>query len=404
MILSAGTVIAADRDLTPGFVVVQNGRISRVAGGPPPAVSGTTETALSFADGTLIPGLIDLQVNGGAGVDCSRCGPEGYDVLGRYLAATGVTAYLPTIVSAPLEEMRRALEVVAAVMPQNATANATALQQPAGPRKAPLPVILGAHMEGPYLNPLRRGAHRSQDLRHPSLDEVAETIRRARGTLRMLTLAPELEGAEPVVRRLVADQVLVALGHTDAGFDEMSAAAQWGARVVTHLFNAMRGFHHREPGAAGGALLTPALTVGVIADLVHLHPATLALVARVAGPARILLVTDAMAAAGMERGSFTLGPQTIELRSGNPRLADGTLAGSMLQMIQAVRNFSAASGITFRDAVQAASLVPARLLALGRKGRIARGSDADLVVLDRDGRVVLTLVGGQTAYQRAPVA
>ncbi len=399
MILSAGTVIAADRDLTPGFVVVQNGRISRVAGGPPPAASGTTDTTLSFPDGTLIPGLIDLQVNGGAGVDCSRCGPDGFDVLGRYLAATGVTAYLPTIVSAPLEEMRRAIDVVASVMPQKAPSPETVAVE----RKATGPVILGAHMEGPYLNPLRRGAHRSQDLRHPSLDEVAETIRRARGALRMVTLAPELEGAEPVVRRLVADRVLAALGHTDAGFDEMSAAAQWGARAVTHLFNAMRGFHHREPGAAGGALLTPALTVGVIADLVHLHPATLELIARVAGPARILLVTDAMAAAGMERGSFTLGPQTIELRSGNPRLADGTLAGSMLQMIQAVRNFSATSGITFRDAVQAASLVPARLLALGRKGRIARGSDADLVVLDRDGRVVLTLVGGQTAYQRTPV-
>jgi len=138
MILSAGTVLAADRDLAPGYVVVENGRIARVAGGTPPA-GGTA--ARSFPDGTLIPGLIDLQVNGGAGVDCSRCHPDDYEVLGRYLAATGVTAYLPTIVTAPLEEMRHGIEVAVAA---------------AAPR-GPLPVIAGVHMEGPYLNPLRRG-------------------------------------------------------------------------------------------------------------------------------------------------------------------------------------------------------------------------------------------------------
>ncbi len=390
MILSAGTVLAAERDLTPGYVVVKQGRISRVAGGPPP----DAPDLVSFSDATIIPGLIDLQVNGGAGVDCSRTGPEGYDVLGHYLAATGVTAYLPTIVTGPLEEMRRALDAVAAVM--------TRAVPVAGQRA--LPVILGGHMEGPYLNPLRRGAHPSEYLRHPSTDEVVETLQRARGVLRMVTVAPELEGAEAVIRRLAGEGVLVALGHTDAGYDDMNAAAPWGARVVTHLFNAMRGFHHREPGAAGGALLNPAFTVGVIADLIHLHPATLALIARVAGPGRVLLVTDAMAAAGMERGTFSLGPQTVELRGGVPRLGDGTLAGSLLQLARAVHNFASAGGVSFRDAVESASRVPARLLGLGRKGRIARGCDADLVVLDRGGSVALTLVGGEVAYRRAPAA
>jgi N-acetylglucosamine-6-phosphate deacetylase len=389
MILSAGTVLAADRDLVPGYVVIKQGRIIRVAGGPPPADPDEPDL-ISFPDGTLIPGLIDLQVNGGAGVDCSRTGPEGYDALGRYLAATGVTAYLPTIVTGPLEEMRRALDVVAAAMTRRAS----------GPRAAATPVILGAHMEGPYLNPLRRGAHLSQYLRHPSADEFAETLRAGRATLRMVTLAPELEGAEPVVKRLVAEGVVVGLGHTDAGYDDLNAAAQWGGRVVTHVFNAMRGFHHREPGAAGAALLNSALTVGVIADLIHLHPATLALIAKTAGPGRVLLVTDAVAAAGMERGTYSLGLQTVELKGGAPRLADGTLAGSMLQLAGAVRNFASAGGVSLRDAVQSASRIPARLLGLGRKGRIARGCDADLVVLDRSGSVTLTLVGGELAYRR----
>jgi len=381
MILSAGTVLAAERDLVPGFVVIDDGRITRAAAGPPPTAGAGD---LAFPDGTLIPGFIDLQVNGGAGVDCLRCAPHDYDVLGRYLAATGVSAYLPTIVSAPLEEMRKAVDVAAS----------------AAARPGVRPTVLGVHLEGPYLNPLRRGAHRAQDLRHPSVSEIAETHRRAGEWLRMVTIAPELEGAEAVIRWLAARRVVVALGHTDATFEEITAAASWGARMVTHIFNAMRGFHHREPGAAGGALLTPALTLGVIADLIHLHPATLRLITRVAGTSRIALVTDAISAAGMGRGSFSIGAQAVEIRDGVPRLADGTLAGSVLAMIRAVHNFVEATSVGLREAVQSASLVPARLLGLTHKGRIASGCDADLVVLDREGSVALTLVGGGVAYRR----
>lgn len=380
MILSAGTVLAADRDLVPGVVVVENGRIARVTSEPPP------RDAVSFPDGTLIPGLIDMQVNGGAGVDCLRAGASAYDTLGRYLAATGVTAYLPTIVSAPLEEMRRAGEAAAIAMR----------------RDGALPEILGMHFEGPYLNPLRRGAHRPQDLRTPNVDEVAETVRRLEGALRVVTLAPELEGAEAVVRALAGAGILVAIGHTDAAFDEVRAAARWGARMVTHLFNAMRGIHHREPGAAGGALVTPSLALGLIADFAHVHPAVLSLAAHAAGMGRIVLVTDAIAAAGMGRGSFTLGAQTVDVKDGVPRLADGTLAGSVLQLHRAVSNFATATGVSRRDAVQAASRTPARLLGVHRrKGRIAPGMDADLVVLNRDGDVQLTIARGRIAYQRA---
>jgi N-acetylglucosamine-6-phosphate deacetylase len=380
MILAAGTVLAADRDLTPGVVVIEDGRIADVSAGPAPA------GALAFPDATVIPGLIDLQVNGGAGVDCLRAGPPAYEALGRYLAATGVTAYLPTIVSAPLDEMRRAGEAAALAM------------RDAGP----LPEILGVHLEGPYLNPLRRGAHRAQDLRSPDVDELAELAGRLEGVLRVVTLAPELEGAEAMVRWLAGRGILVSIGHTDAAFDEVQAAARWGARMVTHLFNAMRGMHHREPGTAGAALVTPSLGLGLIADLIHVHPAMLSLAAHAAGVGRIVLVTDAIAAAGMGRGAFTLGAQTVEVKDGVPRLADGTLAGSILQLHRAVQNFAAAAGTSRRDAVQAASLTPARLLGLHRrKGRIAPGMDADVVVLGRDGEVLLTVARGRVAYQRA---
>jgi len=350
--------------------------------GEPPA--GGSEVVLRFPEGTLIPGLIDLEVNGGAGLDCLRADARDYETLGRYLAGTGVTAYLPTIISAPLEEMRRAARVASDVA-----------HAPGG-----LPEVLGVHLEGPYLNPLHR-RHRPQDLRRPSVPEMAETLRRAQGAVRVVTLAPELEGAEAVVRVLVAERVVAAAGHTDAGYDEIREAARWGVRLVTHVFNAMRGLHHREPGAAGAALLTRGLTVSVIADRVHVHPAVLRLIARTAGTGRIALVTDAVAAAGMERGAFTLGASTIEMRDGAPRLADGTLAGSVLQLDRAVRNFAADAEVSFREAVQAATLVPARLLGLERKGRLAVGGDADLVVLDREGRVALTVVRGMVAYRRA---
>lgn len=386
MILSAGTVLASDRDLSPGYIVTDGTRIGRVGAGSPPA--GLGEEVLAFPDGTLAPGFIDLQVNGGAGVDCLRCGAAGYTTLGRYLAATGVTAYLPTVTSAPLEEMRRAVDVAAAA----------AAHRTAGPW------ILGVHLEGPYLNPLRRGAHRASDLRHPSLDEVVETHRRAKGMLKIMTLAPELEGAEAVVRWLAAKRVVVSVGHTDAGYDEVSDAARWGARMATHVFNAMRGFHHREPGAAGAALLASRLTVGVIADLVHLHPAALAIIARVAGLTRIVLVTDAVSAAGMGRGRFTLGEQPVSVQDGVPRLQDGTIAGSVLAMVRGVHNFAAAASLSLRDAVQAASLVPARLLGLTRKGRISAGADADLAILGRDGDVLLTVVGGAVAFRRGVAA
>jgi N-acetylglucosamine-6-phosphate deacetylase len=384
MIVAAGTIIARERNLSPGFVQIDGGRIVRVSGGEPPAPGGAP--LLRFPDGTVIPGMIDLQVNGGAGVDCGRCVPADYDVLGRYLAGTGVTAYLPTITSAPLEDMRRAGEVAVGAMA----------------RETALPAILGVHLEGPYLNPLRRGAHRAQDLRPPSVPEALETLRRLSGTVRVVTLAPELEGAEALVRTLAEREVVVALGHTDAGYDEIRAAAQWGARLVTHVFNAMRGLHHREPGAAGGALLTRGLVASVIADGIHVHPAILGLIARVAGPGRIALVTDAISAAGMERGSFSLGGRGIEVRDGVPRLPDGTFAGSVLQMDRAVRNFAAAAEIGLREAIHSATAVPARLLRLARKGQIAEGYDADLAVLGRDGSVALTLVGGRVAYQRRP--
>ena len=224
--------------------------------------------------------------------------------------------------------------------------------------------------------------------------------RRAGGLLKMVTLAPELEGAEAVVRWLAAEHVIVSIGHTDATADEVAAAAAWGARMVTHVFNAMRGFHHREPGAAGAALLTPTLTLGVIADFVHLHPAAIQLIARVAGPIRVALVTDAISAAGMGRGSFTLGAQSVDVRDGVARLADGTLAGSVLAMIRGVHNFARAASVGLREAVQCATLVPARLLGLSRKGRIAAGCDADLVALDREGDVALTLVSGEVAFRR----
>jgi N-acetylglucosamine-6-phosphate deacetylase len=386
VIISAGTVLAADRDLSPGHVVIEGGRIIQVAPGPSPSAPG--QPVLALPESTLVPGFIDLQVNGGAGVDCLRCAPEAYDTLGRYLAATGVTAYLPTIVSAPLEEMRQAVDVMVA----------------AAGRQGPLPAILGAHLEGPYLNPLRRGAHRTQDLRHPSVAEMAETHRRAKGMLRIVTLAPELEGAESMVRWLAAERVTVSFGHTDAGYDEIMTAAAWGGRMVTHVFNAMRGFHHREPGAAGAALLATGLTVGVIADLVHLHPASLQVIARVAGMSRVALVTDAISAAGMGRGNFSLGAQAVGVRDGVARLADGTLAGSVLAMVRGVHNFARSTSVGLREAVQAASLVPARLLGLARKGRITPGADADLVGLDREGSVALTLVRGDVAFRRAASA
>jgi N-acetylglucosamine-6-phosphate deacetylase len=363
--------------LAPGYLTVSGGLITEVGEGLPPGLPD-----LELRTGVLVPGMVDLQVNGYYGVDLADCDPEGWALVARRLPETGTTAFLPTFITAPVARLAAALR---------------SAQKMAG-AATPGARVLGVHLEGPFLSPARAGAHRRDWIVPPSPEAVAELLDAGHGVLRLMTLAPETDGALAAVTALVAAGVVASVGHSDATAGQVAAAADAGARMVTHLFNAQRGLHHREPGVVGQALTDHRLTSGLIVDLRHVSAAACA-IAFAAAPGRICLVTDAAASAGMPPGRYLLGGQPTELPPGGgaPVRADGTLAGSALRMDLAVAN-AVAVGLGLAEAVAAASRIPADLIGRPDLGRLAPGTPADLAWLGDDLRARATWVGGKQVY------
>lgn len=356
---------------------------------------GAREAALEVADGrvvaislgdavadpvdVLVPGLVDLQVNGGWGIDLTSR-PEGLWELAARLPSTGVTAFLPTLVSTSPATVDRALEVLAAGPPD-------------GWRGA---APLGWHLEGPFLAPAQRGAHHRDALRDPDPALLERWL--ATGLVAMVTLAPERPGADALVSLARDAGVVVAAGHSEATFDEAVDAFAAGVTAVTHLGNAMTGLHHRAPGLVGAALATPDVVLGVIADGQHVHPAVLAIVARLAAD-RVALVTDAVAAAGLSSDTHLLGDVPVTTVDGAPRDADGRLAGSILTLPAALHAWRAATGEPLAAAIRSVTRVPARLVGAADRGSLEVGARADWCVLDAGGRVTTTVVGGEVAFE-----
>jgi N-acetylglucosamine-6-phosphate deacetylase len=372
------TAHAGNQILTPGYVVVTDGRVTAVGQGRPPRAPD-----IALPAGVLLPGFVDLQVNGYYGEEFLTAGADGWTEVTARLPQTGTTAFLPTLVTAPPGVLAAALRTAAALIPA----------RPAGAR------LLGVHAEGPFISPDRKGAHNAAWIVEPTPDAVAELLEVGQGVLRLVTLAPERAGAMAAITTLTEAGVLVSVGHSDATARQVAQAADHGARMVTHLFNAQRPLHHREPGVVGQALTDQRLTSGLIADLHHVR-APVCLLAFHAAPGRICAVTDAAACAGMPPGRYQLGGEPIELPPGDgepPVRADGTLAGSGLRMDAAVANMVTA-GIGLAEAVAAASRVPADLIGRPDLGRIAPGVAADLAWLGDDLRTRATWIGGDLVY------
>jgi N-acetylglucosamine-6-phosphate deacetylase len=363
--------------LAPGFLKVQGGLITEVGEGPPPGAPD-----LDLGTGVLVPGLVDLQVNGYYGVDLADCDPESWAMVARRLPETGTTAFLPTFITAPVPALATALRSAAKAV-EAVTAGAH---------------VLGVHLEGPFLSPARAGAHRRDWIVPPSPGAVTELLEAGQGLLRLVTLAPEADGALAAIGTLTAAGVLVSMGHSDATAAQVAAGVAAGARMVTHLFNAQRGLHHREPGVVGQALTDQRLTSGLIVDLSHVSAAACA-IAFAAAPGRICLVTDAAACAGMPPGPYLLGGQPVDLPPGGgaPVRPGGTLAGSALRMDRAVGN-AVAVGLGLAEAVAAASRIPADLIGRPDLGRLTAGATADLAWLGDDLRARATWVGGEQVY------
>jgi N-acetylglucosamine-6-phosphate deacetylase len=321
--------------------------------------------------GIAAPGFVDLQVNGFGGVDLATADLDGYRRAGEALLETGVTAYLPTFISAPEEDLAAALHALPI--------------DTGGPR------ILGAHLEGPFISPARLGIHPPAARRDPDAALLGRLL--AAGPVRLMTLAPELDGAGELIDLLLSRGITISCGHTDATAEQAVEAFDRGARTVTHLFNAMRPFRHRDPGLAGAALSRDDVVVQIILDGVHLAEETARVVWQSA-PGRVALVTDSVAGAGLGDGTYSLNGFEIEVREGVARGPGGVLAGSTLTMIEAVRNLHAL-GVPLAEALAAASAVPARVMGLPTLGRLDVELPADIVVLDDNLEIDRVFVGGE---------
>ncbi|MVZ98934.1 N-acetylglucosamine-6-phosphate deacetylase [Actinomadura sp. LD22] len=378
LLITAERVIMTPADgptrvVSPGYVRVEDGVITDAGEGAPPGAD------VRLADGLLAPGLVDLQVNGYFGHDMVDADEAGWREVVTRLPETGVTAFLPTFITAPVAAQAEALRRTRALLPK----------LPSGAR------VLGVHLEGPFLSEKRKGAHNAAHLTDPT-PEAVETLLET-GLVKLVTLAPERNGALAAIRRLTEAGVLVSVGHSDATAARTAEAADAGARKVTHIFNAQSGVHHRDPGVAVQALIDDRLHPGLILDLHHVGPEAARLVFRAAA-GRVVLVTDAASAAGMPPGTYELGGEPITMpEQGPPLRADGTIAGSGLRLDEAVGN-AIGLGLDPAAAVDAATRVPADLIGRPDLGRIAPGAAADLVHLGPDHRARTTWINGQELF------
>ncbi len=344
--------IVTPTGIVDGVLTAEEGTITAIERGP---IDGPEQW--------IVPGFVDIHTHGGGGHTFTTGDADAARAVAAFHRGHGTTTILASLVSSPFELMRDATEAYRPLVEEG--------------------VLGGVHFEGPYLAELRCGAQNPAFLRDPSIDEIVELIKIGGGAVRMMTIAPERPGAIDAIAALAAEGVLAAIGHTDASYEATLAGVAAGARVATHLFNGMRPVHHREPGPIIGLLSSPSVAVELVADGIHLHDGTLAFAANTAGVGRTVLITDAMAAAGMPDGEYELGGQAVIVADRVARLArDGSIAGSTLTMDAAFRQ-AVGAGLPITDVVRAASTTPAGLLGLPT-GALEVGRRADVLTLSPD--------------------
>ena len=328
----------------------------------------------------VLPGFIDLHIHGFAGHDTME-GEAAVRHMAKHLVQHGTTAFLPTTMTAPIDQTREAIAGVKRAM-QSPSEGAA---------------VLGCHMEGPFFCAKKKGAQPQEHLKAPSLEAFEAMVSDNLDAVRLISVAPELPGAYDFIHSVSEKGVVVACGHSDATYEQVMTAVANGASQITHLFNAMSAFNHREPGVPGAALSCPQLYVEFIADLVHLHPAVLRILYEAKGSDLAIAITDSMMAGGMPDGQYALGGQDVYVKDGAARLLDGTLAGSILTLQRSLQNVVRTVGIPLEEALPMYTSTPARQIGETRRGRLEAGCYADVVVLDGKFDVKAVWVGGKRA-------
>ncbi len=380
---TAGRLFTPTDSIEHPVVLVEHGRVVDISARSSRQVPAGVSTS-DFGTSVIAPGYVDLHIHGSAGYDVMDDTAEALPAIEQLLARHGVTSYFPTTVTAPMDATLRALERLADAIEKRERNNAN------GKIRA-LP--LGIHLEGPFISHARRGVHPPENLLAPTLALFERFWQAARGRIRMLTIAPELEDALEVIAEAARRGVCVSLGHSDADFAAAERGIAAGARHATHTFNAMRPLDHRSPGILGAVLTDRRVSADIIADGVHLDPAIVRLFADAKGSAQTVLITDAISATGMPEGRYRLGSFEVDVHDGKC-MVDGKLAGSVLTMDRAVCNLARFAEWDLPRAVAAASQNPARVARIANKGVLAVGADADFVVLNSEGEVLRSFLGG----------
>jgi N-acetylglucosamine-6-phosphate deacetylase len=368
----------------PGWLLVEGRRIFGLGHGRPPDFPlGPGDRDIDAAGRHLVPGFIDLHAHGAVGHEVMDASVEGLQAIARCYAQHGVSSFLPTTWTEAPATTVHVLDVIASAV-GTITGGAT---------------ILGAHLEGPFLNVAKCGAQDPRYIRRADPAETAQLLGRC--VIRLVALAPEYAENLALLDECVRQGVAVSIAHTEADYAQVLLAAEHGATQATHTFNAMTGFGHRAPGAAGAVMTLPQIRCELIADTIHVHPAAIRVLVAAKGPSGVILVTDAIRATGMPDGRYAIGSRTITVRDGAARLPDGTLAGSVLTMETALRNVAEATGLPLAMLWPMTSLNAARAIGVSAaKGSLEVGKDADLAVLDDTFGVRLTVAEGTVVYEQ----
>lgn len=382
--ISGLSIYTSDGVLRAASVMIKDGIIADIA------LTKKSEKDLIFPSNYhLIPGFIDLHMHGIDGCDIMDATPAALTTISQALARSGTTAFLATTMTASVQHIEKALVAIREhIAIQHTILGAT---------------MLGVHLEGPFISPKKAGAQCVDHILLPSIEKLQHWQKMADQAIKLVTLAPELSDSQEFIAYLKNNNMIAAIGHSDASYVDAIKAMQQGCHYVTHLFNAMRGMHQREPGIVTAALLED-VWAELIVDGVHLHPAIVKLILKMKGKDKLVLITDAMRATCLTNGVYDLGGQQVTVKENRATLADGTLAGSVLRMPQAIKNMLQFTQCDFSDAIKMASENPAKVLGIfDKKGSIAIGKDADLVVLNEHLDVVMTICGGRVVYRSSEI-
>ncbi len=378
-LIKSGKILLEDRILKNGVVLVNNGIIEEVK------TENTYEEIeiIDLSNYKILPGLIDTHIHGANGYDTMDGNYASLNEISKYLGTIGITGFLATTVTAPWDKITNAVKNVHETMK-------------AGVGGAEL---LGTYIEGPFITEKFKGAHPSEYIRRIDIEDIRNLIGTFPSCIKTVTVAPDKEGAIELIKYLKSQNINSSIGHTNATYEETIAAIEAGAHIAVHVFNGMRGLHHREPGTVGAVLSDDRVCCELIADMIHVHPSVMKIIVKAKGADNISLITDCMMAGGLEDGEYMLGELKVSVKDGIARISNGSLAGSTLKLINAIKNMTEHVGASLLEAVNMASLVPAKIAGVDHKqGSIEPGKKANFTVIDDDFNVVMTIVNGKVIY------